>query len=129
MSAEIPELTEAEVIRVIHQHIEGLFPKTCPRCGRTFANYREYLQNTQPVGLPVSYDLEAGETKPVDSMGNLSLSNCQCGNTLALSSQGMPMKHLWAVLKWIEHETERHGIPMRHILSHLRDEVSKRGLA
>jgi len=129
MPAQIPELTEAEVVRIIHAHIEGLFPKTCTRCGQTFANYREYLRNTQPVGFPVSYDLEAGDAKPAESMGNLSMSNCRCGNTLALSSQGMPMKQLWAVLKWIEHETERRGVPMHQILGHLRDEVSKRGLA
>jgi hypothetical protein len=94
-----------------------------------FVNYREYLQNTTPVGFPVSYDLEAGDATPAESMGNLSMANCRCGNTLALSSQGMPMKNLWGVLKWIEQETERRGIPMRHILAHLRDEVSKRGLA
>jgi hypothetical protein len=82
-------------------------------------------------GFPISYGLDEGNSKSVDSIGNLSMStsNCRCGNTLALSSQGMPMKHLWGVLKWIEHETERRGIPMRHILAHLRDEVSKCGLA
>src|SRR5882724_9309416 len=107
MPDEVPILDEPAIMRLIHEHIRGLFPKTCPKCRRTFASYRDYLAHTQPIGTPVSYDLEQGDVKPVDSIGNLSMANCACGSTLSLSSEGMPIADLWKVLKWIKLEVQR----------------------
>jgi len=126
MSDPSPILDEAAIMRLIHEHIQGLFPKTCPKCQRHFATYREYLANTKPIGAPVSYDLELGEVQPAESTGNLSLANCACGNTLSLSSHGMPAANLWNVLKWIEYEVQRRRTTLPEVLAYVRQEVSKR---
>jgi hypothetical protein len=129
MPDNLPNLTEAEVVRVIRKHIGGLFPRTCPNCKQVFLTYREYLLNTKPIGSPLSYDIELGDWKPAHSSGNLSLANCHCGTTLALSSDGMPLTQIWQVLNWIKIETERRGVQTQEVLGYLRGEVSKQALA
>jgi hypothetical protein len=128
MPDDVPDLTEADVVRVIREHIEGLFPRTCPNCKQDFATYLEYLRYTKPIGFPLSYDIELDDWKPAHSSGNLSLANCRCGNTLALSSDGMPLTRIWQVLNWIKIETERRGVKTQDILVYLREEVRKQAL-
>ncbi len=115
--------------RLYRGAVSRLFPKTCPNCQRIFATYRDYLLNTKPIGLPISYDVEFGDWKPAHSTGNLSLANCACGTTLALSSQAMPLPQIWQVLNWVKIETERRRCHVRDVLGHLRDKVVKMGLA
>ncbi|MDR3413440.1 MAG: hypothetical protein P4L87_21210 [Formivibrio sp.] len=128
MPESVPILTEGEVVRLIHEHIGSLFPKICAKCNRHFASYQDYLANTKAIGLPVSYDLEAGEVKPSQSQGNLSLANCHCDNTLSLSSDGMLVTDLWMVLKWITLEADRRKSTIPTVLSYLRDAVTTREL-
>lgn len=129
MPDKVPPVTEAEVIRMIHQHIKGLFPRTCPRCKRVFPTYRDYLLNTKHIGTPISYDIEFDDLRPNQAGGNLSLANCVCGTTIALSSEGMPLRQIWQVLGWVKSEAEKQHVPVEKILTHLRTEVSKRGRA
>ena len=102
--------------------------KNLPNCKRNFATYREYLLNTKHIGLPVSYDIDLEDWKPEQTAGNMSLANCACGNTLALSSENMPLAQIWQVLNWVKIETERRGCASREVLGYLRDEVSKQAL-
>ena len=122
-------MTEADVIRVMRDHLEGLFPRTCPNCQRNFATLREYLQVTTHQGPPIPYDAMEGEWQPVKPVGTVTLANCPCGNTLALSSQGMPLLQLWRLLHWARIETERRGLSPQALLSYLRDEICKQVLA
>lgn len=128
MSQSLPALTETEVVRVIHEHILGLFPRSCPNCGQVFNTYREYLEKTTPIGQPVSYDIEMGEWRPTEANGNFSFANCHCGNTLSLNSRGMPLTQIWQVLGWVKAESEKRQVPVSEILSYLRQEVRQRGL-
>jgi hypothetical protein len=128
MPEDIPILTDAECVQLVHGYIEGLFPKQCPNCERVFAAYRDYLLNTKHIGLPISYDVEFDDWTPAESSGNLSLANCACGTTLALSSENMPVVQIWQVLKWVKIATERRSCHVREVLSYLRDEVARRGL-
>ena len=116
-------------MRLIHEHIRGLFPKTCQNCRRHFATYGEYLADTKPVGSPISYDLETGDIQPADSIGNLSMANCNCGNTLSLSSEGMPAADLWKVLKWIKLQVQYRHTTLPEVLTYVRQEVIKRETA
>lgn len=100
-------MTEAEVIRVMREHLEGLFPKVCPRCKRCFRTLREYLQVTTHVGPAVQYDAEVDEWRPINPMGAVTCANCPCGNTLVLSSQGMPLLRLSARLRCCCREVAR----------------------
>lgn len=122
-------MTEAEVIRAMREHLEGLFPKTCPNCQRVFATLREYLQVTKHQGPPMPYDAQAGDWQPLKPVGTMTFANCPCGNTLALSSHGMPLLQLWRLLKWARAETARRGMGPQELLSYLRDEICKQVLA
>jgi hypothetical protein len=88
-------MTEDEVITRMRVHLEGLFPKTCPHCRRRFVTLRDYLRNTVHQGSAMCHDAEAGNWRPANPIGAITLANCSCGNTLALSSDGMPLSRLW----------------------------------
>jgi hypothetical protein len=122
-------MTEAEVIHAMREHLEGLFPRKCSNCQRTFANLREYLQVTTHQGPPMPYDPEAGNWRPMNPLGLVTLSNCPCGSTLALSSEGMPLLQLWRLLHWARMETQRRGIGPQALLLYLREEICKQVLA
>jgi hypothetical protein len=121
-------MTEADVIRVIREHVEGLFPKTCNACQKVFPNYRDYLLNTERVGVPISYDIELGDLKPKHSSGNFALANCRCGNTLVISSRGMPLTQIWGILYWVKMETHRRGVKTEEVVCYLRDTVERQAL-
>ena len=120
-----PQLTEADVIKVMRDHLEGLFPKVCPKCQRRYATLREYLQNTEHLGSAVPYDAELGDWNPTRPRGTVTYATCKCGNTLALSSAGLPLSHLWSLLSWARGEAKRRGLNPRDLLNHLREEICR----
>jgi hypothetical protein len=122
-------MTEAEVIRIMRAHLEGLFPKVCPNCNRRFATLREYLQVTRHVGPAMPYDAELDDWNPMQPVGTVTLANCPCGNTLSLSSDGMALLQLWSLLNWARRETKRRRMSPRELLNHLRAEISRQVLA
>lgn len=121
-------MTEAEAIQTIRHHLENLFPKVCPKCQRTFATLREYQLNTKNIGPPMSYDAEMGRWHPLRPVGAVSLANCPCGTTLALSSEGMPLFKLWRLLNWARIETRRRGVSQQELLSQIRDVIRRQVL-
>ena len=122
-------MTEADVIRAMREHLEGHFPKTCPNCQRKFGTLREYLQVTTHQGPSVPYDAELDDWQPMNPVGTVTLANCPCGTTLALSSAGMPLLQLWRLLNWARIETKQRGLNPQELLDHLRDEICKQVLA
>ena len=122
-------MTEAEVIQVMRGHLEGLFPKVCPNCRRPFATLREYLLTTTHLGPSMPYDAELGDWRPMRQLGTLTYANCPCGNTLSLSSHGMPLSQLWSLLHWARLETKSGGLSPQELLDYLRDEITKQVLA
>ena len=122
-------MTEAEVIRIMRGHLEGQFPKTCQNCERRFATLREYLQATKHLGPAMPYDADMGDWTPENPLGTVTYANCRCGNTLALSSAGMPLARLWSLLRWARIETQRRGQTPGELLNYLRDEICKQVLA
>jgi len=122
-------MTEAEVVHVMREHLEGLFPKSCSKCQRQFATLREYLQTTTHLGPAIPYDAEVGDWQPISPRGTLTYANCPCGNTLALSSSGIPLSQLWRLLDWARQETQKRGMSPQELLNYLRDEICKQVLA
>jgi hypothetical protein len=59
----------------------------------------------------------------------MTYAQCPCGNTLALSSDGMPLSQLWALLSWARIEMQRRCLTPQELLNQLRDEISKQLLA
>ncbi len=122
-------MTEAEVIHLLREHVEGQFPKVCPNCQWTYASLQEFLLTTQRVGPIMSYDAELGNWNPVRQIGTMALSNCACGSTLALTSEGLPLAEFKGFLDWIRTETLRQGLSQGVLLGRLRDEMRRQILA
>jgi hypothetical protein len=123
------QLKEDEVIRLMREHLEGLFPKVCNNCGRQFVSLYEYLMVTEHKGSAIPYDAELGDWKPVNPLGTTTYATCPCGNTLMLSSKGMPLSQLWPLLAWAKLETEKRGMSPQELLNYLRDEICRQVLA
>ena len=102
-------MTDAEAIRIMREHVEGLFPKECPNCHRRFATLREYVLATKPLGATLSYDAEVGDWNPKEPVGTTAMANCPCGTTLTLTSEGISLMKMWRLLNWARVETKRAG--------------------
>ncbi|MGA2258771.1 MAG: hypothetical protein ABSG53_29240 [Thermoguttaceae bacterium] len=70
-----------------------------------------------------------GNWKPLTPIGTVSLSNCACGSSMALSSSGMPLSQLWSLLDWARIETRQRKLTPRELLNYLRDELREQVLA
>jgi hypothetical protein len=121
-------MTDDEVGRILKEYFESLFPKVCPCCNRCFATLREYIQITEPIGPPMSYDAEYGEWNTTRPIGSAALANCPCGSTLALTTESMPLPQRLELLDWLKTETQRRGVSASELLEQFRDEVRKRVL-
>jgi hypothetical protein len=121
-------MTEDEVVQILREHFESLFPKVCVNCNRCFATLREYIRITIRIGPPISYDADFGDWKTAQPIGSVALANCPCGSTLALSTEGMVLSLRLELLNWVRIETQRRGVSPSELLEHLRDEVRKRVL-
>jgi hypothetical protein len=121
-------MTEAEVIRIMRQHLEGQFPKTCPNCETVYPTLKNYLQNTNILGSAISYDAEFRNWKPTQPLGTLTYANCRCGGTMSLSSEGLPLWRLWRLLNWARIETKKREMAPNDLLNYLRDEICKQVL-
>jgi hypothetical protein len=124
----MPVMTDEEVIRLSYSYYSGLFPKTCTGCGRRFATLREYILGSRRLGATISYDAELRDWKTTKPLGAAALSNCSCGSTLSLTTDGLPLEQRQQLLEWIRVETERRGVSAAALLDLVRDEVRRRAL-
>jgi hypothetical protein len=122
-------MTEAEAISIMISHMEGLFPKTCPNCQRQFVTLRDFMLNTMPIGNPIAHDLELGDLRPLHPVGAVTVSNCRCGSSLALTSDGMSVFRYWELLIWAHRETKRRGLTPKELLQYVRWEIRKKVLS
>ncbi len=122
-------MTEAEVIREMREHLEEQFPKVCAHCARRFATLRAYLLATKPLGSAMPYDADRGDWTPAKPLGTMTFANCPCGNTLALTSDDMPLLQLWSLLNWARSETKKRRMTPQELLNYLRDAITKQVLA
>jgi hypothetical protein len=75
------------------------------------------------------YDADDGDWNPVHPIGTITYANCRCGTTLALSSNGMPLRRLWILLNWARVETKKRGMTPQELLNYLRVEITRQVLA
>ena len=121
-------MTEEEVVQILHEYFESLFPKVCSNCYRTFATLGKYIQVTERIGLPMSYDAEMKNWNTKQPIGSIAMVKCPCGTTLALSTLSMQLPLRLELLNWVRIETQRRGVSASELLEQLRDEVRKRVL-
>ncbi len=121
-------MTDLEVIHTLKAYFEGLFPKTCSNCGRSFPTLRDYILTTTPLWPPILYDLEMESAPNADPIGAFAMANCHCGTTLALSSKQMPLHQSHRFIAWIRAEMARRGLPPSEFLDGLRNEIRRQAL-
>ena len=121
-------MNENEVIDIMRHYIESQFPKVCPCCGKTFTSLKDYLQNTEHVGDPVSVDAEMGNWSPLKPIGTYALANCSCGTTLAITSRNMKILTFLKLMNWAWKETRKRNIHVGELLADLRNKIDKRVL-
>ena len=121
-------MADDEIIRMTCEHFEGLFPKVCPMCGHCFGTLREYILDTERIGMTICYDAEMGNWETTQPIGAAALSNCSCGNTMALTSKAMPISQINLVLRWIKEETKQRGLSSKDLMGYIRNEIRKRVL-
>ena len=126
---ELWVMSEADVVAAMRQHLEGHFPLTCPVCQQGYATLRDYLLQTECQGDAIPFDAELGNWRPLRPLGAVTLANCRCGNTLGLSSEGMPLPQLWRLLNWARVETQKRQQTPRELLNYLREEICTQVLA
>lgn len=122
------QVGEDEIIGFIRAYIDTLFPKTCPQCGRTYENLREYVMGTTPVGEAISYDLELGELSPERPVGAIALAQCPCGKSLALATTDRKVSDVHFVLKWVRAEAERRGQAIPELINDIRMKIRQQAM-
>ncbi len=122
-------MTEDDVVNIIYEFVSNQeFPKTCSSCGRVYSTLKEYLQVTTPVGEPVSYDAELENWEPDNPIGTMSLANCSCKGTMAISSTNMPVKTLIQLMLWLKVEALKRKLQPSELLNLIRQKVDKKAL-
>ena len=81
------------------------------------------------MGNTIAYDADAGDWKAPEPMGIFALANCTCGNTLSLSSNGMPLETFHAVLEWLRVESDLRRVTPVALMEHVRNQIRKLALA
>lgn len=103
---------------------ETQFPRVCNACKRPYKNFKQFVQETKPIGAP-TIRLDA-ETDPI---GMMSWTNCACGSTLIVSCErrAEDTRHdeFTRVLKA---EAQASGLPVKDLLLAIRAEVRRRML-
>ena len=118
-------MNETEVIGIMRAYLSAQFPKKCSCCGRLYNSLAEYLRNTTHAGKPVSFDAESGDWQPKIPIGTISMANCSCGTTLAISSAGMDLITMLRLMNWARKETRLRGVGMSDLLEDLRFKIDK----
>jgi hypothetical protein len=119
------DMTEEEVVRIVRSHIEGLFPKVCPKCGRQFNSLRDYLQWTTHMGSPHFFEPDGDGPTPANPVGPLAHATCLCGYTLTIGSNGIPKDQLVELIDWARVESSARSISTTTLLRHLRDRIDQ----
>jgi len=122
-------LTEDQIINIIRENLESQFPKVCTACGYRFCSLKEYIENTDQLGKPRSYDAEAQIWQHHHPMGIFSFSKCKnCENTLTLSSSRTNVATMQQLLGWFKKEVLRRGITINALLDNLRVKIENQVL-
>jgi hypothetical protein len=122
-------LSEVQVINFIRTAVEKQFPKICSPCGHRFYTFKEYLQNTDHIGQPHSYDAEIQDWRPNKPLGALAYAKCKfCKNTMATSLFSLEVETMWQLLSWIKEETSKRGVSSSDILNDLKVKITNQVL-
>ncbi len=97
-----------------------LFPKKCATCGRTYASFPEYIQET----LPVAHGLEPYKDSG-DALHTMQYRNCRCGSTLCINLTEDDYPLLESFWEMLGKESKERGKPIREIVLEFREQCNR----
>ena len=122
-------MTEEQVVKIILTAVEKNFPKVCSCCSHRFQTYKDYLQDTFPLGEPLSNDAAIDDWRPETPLGFLSYSKCKsCTNTLTTNIGSLDKETIWQLLSWIKEEMKHRGVSNSAILNDIRAKMRQQVL-
>lgn len=100
------------------------FPRQCGNCRRQFSDFKQYIQETRPIGPPT---LMQGAV--LDPIHVISWTNCTCGSTLVLFCVDAAEDMHERFIRALEAESAESRRPIDELLQLLRAEVRRRVLS
>lgn len=99
------------------------FPRACGKCGRSYADFDEFVRGTNPIGEPTfSKDVV------LDPMGMVSWTNCACGSTMILHCGADSGDMHGVFLRALEAASRARSRSSKELLQALRAEIRRRTL-
>jgi len=121
-------LDEAEVIDVLLEYYESLFPKRCHNCGHHFESLGDYVRHTTQLGSSQSFDADNDDRDTRSPIGSSAMSNCPCGSTLALTTDDLDMDTRLQILDWVHRVVEAQGVTPTEVLDDIRLKIRELAL-
>ena len=121
--------SEADILDLLQAHFSSGFPKVCHRCERVYPSLYDYLTMTHPLPQAISYDVGIQDDELSTPIGSAAFANCVCGNTLALSTSGLPVETRLELIAWASEEIARRKWTPEQFLNYIRDRIRERVLA
>ncbi len=119
----VPAIDRDGIVRILREYVESLFPKICPKCGRLYPSLRDYVASTAATGAALSYDVETGDWQPARPLGTFAFAQCECGTTLSITTDRMPLATRHLLLGWVRADAERRGVDPQVVVAELRDTI------
>jgi hypothetical protein len=96
-----------------------IFPKTCNTCGRVYASFPEYIQETSPIG----HGFEP-YTNALNVIRTMQYRHCSCGSTLAILFTAETYPLLESFWEMLGTEAETSGKDLRDVVADFREQCN-----
>lgn len=101
----------------------GQFPRACNACRRPFADFKQFVRETKPIGRPtLAREVER------DPISMISWTNCPCGSTLILKCADAKGEMHGRFAAALEEASRKSGNSTAELMEVLRAEVRRRVL-
>ncbi len=103
-------MNEDRLVKRILKSFEREFPRSCPRCKTTFKNYYEFINGSELLEHPVTYDEDfLNGTFKLSFNGVFAYYNCKCGDTITIRSvETNPLK-MFRIMLWVKKRAKANG--------------------
>lgn len=121
-------MTEQDVIDIIVNHMENLFPLSCMNCNKLFHSYKDFLLHSERLGPPNAYDEKFHLDKRfivLKPMGPHTDYSCKCGHMIRIGSTGMKKMRLLKIMFWSRNERRKRNISINKLLVEISQKVDE----
>ncbi len=125
-SPAVDDLQVGAFVQPLLGYLTAQFPRACTTCARPFPDFAAWVSTTSPLGMPVCFDQGDAEAAGEDPVGTLSMVDCVCGTTLAISCHHPDSEMYQQLVAALRGDAVRHAISVDDVLQVLREEIRRR---